>query len=95
MLRRLGELLWKHIRQPAFELLENLLESAQGNALPALFQAMQGGRGESEFSGEFRVSLITTPLFQEAGKLVFQRRGHRATLENHPFRMRNVFKSRA
>lgn len=47
----------KHFRQAALQLAQDLLQAAQGDALRALLQTMQGGRRQPELARELRVRL--------------------------------------
>ena len=69
-----------------------LLQPAQGDALPALFQAVQRGRRQAQDAGELRVGQRAAFLAEEGAELTLQHVAHEAILASRLFRLWNIFR---
>lgn len=61
----------KNVSQPAFQARHDLLKAAQGDALLALLQPVQGGSGKANFFGKLGKGQVATLLTQKHRQLLF------------------------
>lgn len=52
----------KHVTNTGLQLLQNILQFAESDALLASFQPIQGGGGDAQLTGEHGVTGFTPPL---------------------------------
>jgi hypothetical protein len=66
-----------------------LLETAQCNALLALFEPMKCGDGQADFSGKFGICHPAALLAEKSAELSFKRVTHGMILADKSFHLRN------
>jgi hypothetical protein len=66
------------------------LETAKGDALIAILEAMQRGRWQTEPPRKLRIRHFTPSFAQKFPKLAFERAAHIASLPERSFRMWNI-----
>ena len=88
--RRAGLFVGENVREAALQPAQDLAQAAQGDALVAALQPVQGGRRHTELLGKLGVGLLSAAGAEESAELLLQRRSHPATLAKAAFRMWNI-----